>query len=97
MSSPLARFAPSRKFLLLACAALAGTALSAVVAWQWPLAWIAVGLFVLTAAALFVLFGQPVIEIYDTHLQVGRRAILWTDIRRVDQRIARRPTCRWVS
>jgi hypothetical protein len=85
MSSPLARFAPSRKFLLLACAALVGTALSAVVAWQWPLAWIAVGLFLLTATGLFVLLGQPVIEIYDTHLQVGRRAILWTDIRRVDQ------------
>ena len=85
MSSPLARFAPSRKFLLLACAALVGGSLSAVVAWQWPLAWIAVGLFLATAIALFVLCGQPVIEIHDTHLQVGRRAILWSDIRRVDQ------------
>lgn len=85
MSSPQARFAPSRKFLLLACVALAGTALSAAMAWQWPLAWIAVGLFLATAVGLLVLSGQPVIEIHDTHLQVGRRAILWTDIRRVDQ------------
>lgn len=85
MSSPAARFAPSRKFLMLACAALAGTALSAAVGWQWPPAWIAAGLFLTTAAALFVLFGQPVIEIHESHLQVGRRAILWTDIRRVDQ------------
>jgi hypothetical protein len=85
MSSPQARFAPSRKFLLLACAALVGAAVSAAVAWQWPLAWIAVGLFLATAAGLFVLSGQPVIEIHDTHLQVGRRAILWTDVRRVDQ------------
>ena len=40
-----------------------------------------------TAVGLFVLCGQPVIEIYDTHLQVGlvASAILWTDIRRVDQ------------
>jgi hypothetical protein len=85
MSSPLARFAPSRKFLLLACVALAGTSLSAAMAWQWPLAWIAVGLFLATAVGLLVLSGQPVIEIHDTHLQVGRRAILWGDIRRVDQ------------
>ena len=85
MSSPQARFAPSRKFLLLACAALVGTALSAAVAWQWPLAWIAVGLFLATAIGLFLLYGQPAIEIHETHLQVGRRAILWSDIRRVDQ------------
>jgi hypothetical protein len=55
------------------------------VAWQLPLAWIAAGLFLATAAGLFVLSGQPMIEIHDTHLQVGRRAILWTDVRRVDQ------------
>jgi hypothetical protein len=85
MSSPQARFAPSRKFLLLACAALVGAAVSAAVAWQSPLVWIAVGLFLATSIGLFLLCGQPVIEIHDTHLQVGRRAILWTDIRRVDQ------------
>jgi hypothetical protein len=85
MSSPSARFAPSRKFLMLACAALAGTGLSAAVAWQWPPAWIAAGLFLATSTALFLLCGQPVIEIHESHLQVGRRAIPWTDIRRVDQ------------
>jgi hypothetical protein len=72
-------------FLLLACAALAGTALSAAVSWHWPLAWIASGLFLFTSAGLFILYGQPVIEIHESHLQVGGRAILWTDIRRVDQ------------
>jgi Protein of unknown function (DUF3093) len=85
MSSTVVRFAPTRKFLWLACSALAGAGVSGAIAWHAHLAWIAVGLFLLTAIALFVLAGQPVIEIHETHLQVGRRSILWNSVRRVDQ------------
>lgn len=52
---------------------------------HWPWAWIPAGLFLITAVGLALLAGQPVVDIFETHLQVGRRAILWTDVRRVDQ------------
>ena len=34
---------------------------------------------------LIALLSQPNIEIHETHLRIGRRLILWRDIRRVDQ------------
>jgi Protein of unknown function (DUF3093) len=83
--SPVVRFAPSRKFLLLGCVALAGAAASGAVALRLPLAWIPVALFLVSSLPLFLLALRPAIEIYESHLQVGRRAIPWSDIRRVDQ------------
>ena len=32
-----------------------------------------------------VLALRPVIEIYDSHLAIGRRAIAWSEIRRIDR------------
>ena len=48
-------------------------------------AWIAAILFAIPAAGLFYLAGQPVIEIYDTHLRVGKREIRWSKVHRLDQ------------
>lgn len=31
------------------------------------------------------LFCRPTIEIHETHLQLGRKVVFWTEIRRVDQ------------
>ena len=59
--------------------------MSAVIAWKMPLAWAPVGLFLITLLPLLLLATRPVIEIYDTHLRIGRRTIPWADIRRVDQ------------
>jgi hypothetical protein len=42
-------------------------------------------LFALSAAVLAAVTIRPVIEIYETHLAIGRRAIPWRDVRRVDQ------------
>lgn len=51
---------------------------------HWPATWIAAGLFGITSIALLALLLQPAVEIHETHLQVGRRIILWREIRRVD-------------
>jgi hypothetical protein len=53
----------------------------------WSPAWIAAGLFLLTAACLLAAALRPAIEIHETHLVIGRRLILWGDIRRVDQTV----------
>jgi hypothetical protein len=42
-------------------------------------------LFALTALVLGLMTFRPVIEIYDTHLQVGERIIPWDEIRSVEQ------------
>jgi hypothetical protein len=70
-----------------------GAVISSIIAWRvpMPLAWIPFALFLVTSAALLVLAARPVVEIYDTHLQIGTRAISWSDIRRVDQTNWRAP------
>jgi hypothetical protein len=42
-------------------------------------------LFAVSALALAAVTIRPVIEIYETHLAIGRRTIPWRDVRRVDQ------------
>ena len=71
--------------MLFALFAVCGTVFSAWTALRWPSTWIAAGLFGATSAALLALLWQPAIEIHETHLQIGRRIILWRDIRRLDQ------------
>jgi hypothetical protein len=48
------------------------------------LSWLAAGLFAVPAAVLLFLAFRPAIEIYDSYLRIGRREILWTQIRRLD-------------
>lgn len=52
---------------------------------RWAPAWIAAGAFALTTGAILVLALRPAIEIFETHLSVGSKAVAWTDIRRLDQ------------
>ena len=85
MSRPVARYVPSRRYLLLAAFALAGGLLSAWTALHWAPAWIAAGMFALTALAVLVIALRPPIEIHETHLAVGRMAIPWNEVRRIDQ------------
>jgi hypothetical protein len=51
----------------------------------WHSVWIAAALFAVSAGGLLVLAFRPPIEVHETHLMVGRRAITWTDIRRLDR------------
>ena len=85
MSRPVARYRPSRRYVLFALLAICGTVFSAWTALHWPSTWIAAGLFGATSVVLLALLSQPRIEIHETHLQLGRRIILWREIRRLDQ------------
>ena len=53
---------------------------------QWGLTWIiAAAAFGLTAVATLALTLRPTIEIHESHLQIGRRVVFWTEIRRLDR------------
>jgi hypothetical protein len=85
VSRPVARYRPSRRYILFALLAICGTLFSAWTGLRWPSTWIAAALFGATSAALIALLWQPVVEIHETHLQLGRRIIPWREIRKLDQ------------
>ena len=85
MNRPVARYRPSRRYILFVAIALSGTAFSAWTGLRWPATWIASGLFGVTSAALIALLCRPRVEIHETHLQLGRRTIFWREIQRLDQ------------
>jgi len=85
VSRPVARYPPSRRYYSLAVIAIGGAFLGGWTALRWAPAWIAAGAFALTALAILVLALRPAIEIFETHLSVGRRAVAWGDVRRLDQ------------
>ena len=85
MNRPVARYIASRRYFSLALIALGGTLLSGWTALRWAPAWIAAGAFAVSAAAILVLALRPSINIFETHLAVGRRTVAWSDIRRLDQ------------
>ncbi|MBI3278474.1 MAG: hypothetical protein HYZ57_01380, partial [Acidobacteria bacterium] len=79
-------YSPSRHYLSAGLVALAFAALSGwIAAIQWAPAYIAAVLFVASAAILLILALQPPIQISDHHLTIGKRAIVWSDIERVDR------------
>lgn len=84
MVRPVARYSASRRYVFLAFATLVSALLTSSIALRWPPAWVAVGLLAVTALGVSLLAFRPAIEIYETHLAVGRRAIPWTEIRRID-------------
>jgi len=85
VGGPLARFTSSRVYVSLTLFAVGGALFSAWDALRWDPSWIAAGLFAVSALILAAVTIRPVIEIYETHLAIGRRIIPWRDIRRVDQ------------
>lgn len=85
MSRPLARYRPSRRYVLFALLAVCGTLFSIWTGLRWPSTWVAAGLFGITSVALMLLLWQPGIEIHENFLQLGPRIIPWRDIRRLDQ------------
>ena len=85
MGGPLARFTSSRVYVSLTLFAVAGTLFSAWDALRWAPSWIAAGLFAVSGLVLAAVTIRPAIEVYETHLAIGRRTIPWRDIRRVDQ------------
>jgi hypothetical protein len=85
VGSPLARFTSSRVYVSLTLFAVGGALFSAWNALRWAPSWIAAASFALSALVLAAVTIRPVIEIYETHLAIGRRVIPWRDVKRVDQ------------
>jgi hypothetical protein len=85
VSSPLARYVPSRRYASLAWLAILGGLFSAWMGERWTPSWIAAGLFAASAIGMALMALRPSIEIHETHLRIGRRAIPWREIRSVDQ------------
>jgi len=82
---PISRYCCSRHYLWAGFAALGMTVFSAAVALSWPVAWIATGSLLASAFVVLYLALRPPIEIYDSHLKIGSRAIPWMQIRRLDR------------
>ena len=85
MSRPVARYTSSRRCYVLALAALSAAILCGWLALRWPPAWVLAGALSVSAVCVLLLALRPPIEIHDGHLAIGRKAILWSDIRRLDQ------------
>jgi hypothetical protein len=85
VSLPLARYTPSRLYLSLTLFAAGGAVFSAWMGLRWAPCWVAAALFALCAVVLAVVTFRPVIEIHENHLAIGRMAIPWRDVERIDQ------------
>ncbi len=86
MPVPVARYRAARYLRWAGFVALGIAGFSAWVGLRWPFAWIAAGLGFASSMVVFVLAFLPSIEIYESHLKLGKRAIPWAQIRRVDRR-----------
>jgi hypothetical protein len=65
--------------------AVCGAIFSAWNALRWTPSWIAAALFAVSALLMLAVTLRPVIEIYETHLAIGRMVIPWREVRRIDQ------------
>ena len=85
MSLPLARYTPSRLYLSLTLFAFSGAIFSGWMGLRWAPCWIAAVMFAIFAVILSVVTFRPPIEIHETHLVIGRMAIPWREVQRIDQ------------
>lgn len=81
----MTRYLPSRHYLWAGVAAWGLAAFSGWVAVNWPPAAIALALFLASSTVLVFLALRPPVEIRETHLVIGNRAIAWPEVRRVDR------------
>ena len=79
------RYSPSRNYRTASAVALGLAGCCVWFGLSWSPAWIAVVLFLLSGALLAFLALLPPIEVHSHYLRVGKRAIPWGDIRRVDR------------
>lgn len=81
----MTRYAPSRHYLHGGLAALVLAGFSAWCGLSWPPALIPALLFLVSGGVLGFLALRPPVEIHESHLVIGKRAISWLDIRRLDR------------
>lgn len=79
------RYTPSRQYLTAGLVSAGLAVISAIFATEWMIALVGAILFLLSAVAVMLLAFRPTIEIQEQFLVVGRRAIPWADVRRVDR------------
>lgn len=81
----MSRYVPARHYLSFGVTALALAAFSGWLGLQWAFAFIPTVLFVVSSVLLLIMAFRPAIEIHEDHLAIGKRRILWMDIRRLDR------------
>jgi hypothetical protein len=81
----MSRYLPARHYVSFGIVAMALAGFSAWLGFQWAPAFCPAALFFLTASMLLALAFRPAIKVYDAHLEIGQRVILWQNIRRVDR------------
>ncbi|MBI1356397.1 MAG: hypothetical protein GC160_18805 [Acidobacteria bacterium] len=77
-------YRPASQYLPASLVAASLGAFSAWCGFEWSLAFIPAGLFVLSAALLYYLGSRPPIEVTDRGLRIGDRSIVWSDIDRIE-------------
>jgi hypothetical protein len=82
---PISRYRVPRHFAWAGLVALALSGFSAWLSLKSPLCWIATVLSLVTAALVLYLASRPAVEIYESHIKIGRTAIPWKQIRRLDR------------
>lgn len=85
MPVPVARFRSLRLFLWAGLTALVLAGFSGWVALMWPYAAIAAVLFLLSALFCLFLATRPPLDVFESHLRIGRHTVPWIQIRRVDR------------
>jgi hypothetical protein len=81
----MTRYGPARHYLSFGIMALALAAFSGWLGLEWAPAFVPAGLFLLSSGLLLVLALRPAIEIHEEYLAIGKRRVLWMDIRRLDR------------
>ena len=81
----MTRYVPARHYLTFGITALALAGFSSWLGLEWLPAFIPAVLFLLSAAVLLTLAFRPALEIHEEYLGIGKRRVLWMDIRRVDR------------
>ena len=81
----MTRYVPARHYLTFGITALALAAFSGWLAIELRVAFVAAGLFLLSALFLLTLAFRPALEIHEEYLAIGKRRVLWMDIRRLDR------------
>lgn len=85
MPVPISRYRVPRHYAWAGLAALALSGFSAWLSLTSPLCWIATVLSLVTAVLVLYLASRPAVEIYESHIKIGRTAIPWKQIRRLDR------------
>ncbi len=85
MPAPIARYAVPRQYAWSGLVALLLSGFSAWLSWTYPLCWIATGLFLASAGVVLYLASRAPVEVHESHVQIGRTAIPWKQIRRLDR------------